>query len=109
VTRPGALLQGGFAFAGGLAAYAAHLVVTFWLVSAGCPAGTGLVVAVATVAAAAVAAAAIVTGLRLRRRQRAEELLPPWLGRAGVYLSGLALAIIILSGVAAVVLPGCGA
>jgi hypothetical protein len=108
VTRRGALLQGGFAFAGGLAAYAAHLVVSFWLVSAGCPAGTGLVVAVATVAAAAVAAAAIVTGLRLRRRQRAEEL-PPWLGRAGVYLSGLALAIIILSGVAAVVLPGCGA
>lgn len=158
--------QAWFAFAGGLSAYALHLVVTFWLLAADCPPGTGVVVVVATVLAVAVAAAAVEAGRRLRRehaaaadrgsapratgappdrpggRSRGRGLLlvlagvaarerrrvqgeqeppvssgwdtvrgeewRPFLATVGIVLSGLSLVIVVLSAVAAVLLPVCG-
>lgn len=51
-------------------AYAAHLVVTFWLVPVACAQEAPWVLLVATIASAAVAAAAVVVAIRSRRRLR---------------------------------------
>lgn len=115
-----------FVVAGGLAAYVTHLVVVFWGSPDYCgPVGVGTAV-VMTALTALTAAAAVALGVRAVRRLRAGSPPPTWdegeaagwdpvpgggMRRwwhvAGVFLSGHALLILLLVGVALVVLPTC--
>lgn len=122
-----------FALLGGMAAYAVHLLVGFWVVPAACGAGYAdvvpWVVTAATAAAAVVAAAATVVAVRARRgmgRDCVPSELPPeeapfprawditpasstahFVATAGVVLSALALVVVLVAGIPPLLVPPC--
>lgn len=106
-----------FALLGGMSAFAAHLLVVFYLVPVSCAVGSRWLVVVPTAILGAVALAAAVTGWRLRGVESAG---PDWPGApgtrgdrarfmagAGAFLSGLALLIIVYGGISLVVFDPC--
>jgi hypothetical protein len=98
-----------FAVFGGVAAWTAHLLVSYLIVSVGCPAarsGDALVLALVatTVATALVAIAAAVAALSVTRRA---ERWQGFLGAFGLLLNGLGLGTIVFGGVLPAFLAAC--
>lgn len=117
-TTTGGLAWQAFAFLGGMAAYAVHLMAGSALVPLACELGTVLPISVLSWSMIAVATAALVVGVRIRRGARAEaeavgvdvDATGPesaaggatatrrtaFLGLAGALLSGLAITAILV-------------
>lgn len=95
-----------FAVFGGIAAWSAHLLLSSWLVAALCPATTPLLVALygTTLAGIAVAAAGALVAARVARRTIEWRR---FLARFGLLLDLLALAAVVLAGLAPLFVPPC--
>ena len=102
-----------FAMLGGMSAYAAHLLVTYWSLPAACAYATRVPLYLATVALAAVAAAATIVGWRQRHQPDPQAISDPrtvrrrFMSRVGVFLSFLATLTIIAAGAATPLFDPC--
>ena len=101
-----------FAVLGGPAAYAGHLLVSYFGLPLVCAMGTRLPLYAVTIAAAGIAATATTVGWRQRRRPaaRADDPrieLQQVMSLIGAYLSALATATILLAGAATLLFDPC--